>query len=99
MVPGPALTALFGGLLAALALDYLALALAHRLRLYAHPNVRSFHKMPTPAIGGLGIVLPVVAYLVWVALGGSSEAAAMAGAAALLAVIGLWDDIREQQGK
>jgi Fuc2NAc and GlcNAc transferase len=95
VVPGAALTALFAGLLAALVLDYLASAMAHRLQLYAHPNVRSFHEMPTPAIGGLGIVLPVVAYLAWLALGGAREAAALAGGGALLAAVGLWDDIRE----
>jgi len=95
VVSSAALIALFGGLVAALMLDFLAVALATRLQLYAHPNVRSFHESPTPAIGGVGIVLPVLGYLLWLALDGSSVALALAAGGAALGIVGLWDDIRE----
>jgi Fuc2NAc and GlcNAc transferase len=70
---------------------------ALRLGLLDVPNVRSSHREPRPRGGGVGIVLGVA-----VALAGASaasmtfrpEAWVLFGAAFLLAVLGLWDDVR-----
>ena len=70
---------------------------ARRLRLVDVPNDRSSHREPRPRGGGVGIVIGVA-----VALAGGAAAAVTMGsalavllaAAYLLALVGLWDDVR-----
>ena len=69
---------------------------ARRLRLVDVPNVRSSHREPRPRGGGVGIVIGV-----GVALAGASAAVTLGpslpvilGAAYLMALLGLWDDVR-----
>ncbi len=95
MVADVALILLGGGFAAALGLGLLLLAAPARLRIYAQPNARSFHEHPTPTSGGVIFVLPVVAYLWWLAPQGPPPVAAMAAGGTLLAAVGLWDDVRE----
>ncbi len=65
-----------------------------RFGLLAHPNERSSHAKPTPSGGGLGFVVPMVA---WFALAASDYAPALALAIAgtAVAALGLLDDIRD----
>ena len=80
----------------ALLLALLVRACGRRLGLAATPNARSSHEVATPAGGGIGIV---VALLGWFALawgsGAGPPAAALFVAGAVLAAIGLLDDLRE----
>lgn len=82
------------GVCSALVLVALAMSLARRLNLLARPNARSSHKEPTPAIGGVGIVVPTLAVLVIAALGGAVDAMILAIAGMCVAVVGLWDDLQ-----
>jgi UDP-N-acetylmuramyl pentapeptide phosphotransferase/UDP-N-acetylglucosamine-1-phosphate transferase len=67
----------------------------------AHPVDRSSHREPTPQGGGLGVILSTFA-VAWLAVGAGgglpqaalTQLSALTGAAALLLVIGLMDDIR-----
>ena len=95
MVSHAALILLAGGFAATLTLEWLTLLASRRLALLAHPNLRSFHEVPTPTGGGVAFVLPVLGYLLWVATLNVPAAAALAGAAAAVAAVGLWDDVRE----
>lgn len=95
MVADVALTLLAGGFAAALAIGWLQLAGPHGLRVYAHPNARSSHQQATLTAGGVTFVVPVVAYLGWLAANGSLVALTLAGGGVLLALVGLWDDVRE----
>ena len=51
---------------AGLALEWWVLRWAKRRELLAQVNERSSHQVPTPTMGGIVIVLVVVAYLLWV---------------------------------
>ncbi len=101
MVPTAALIALFAGFLSAVVLEVLIIRCAQRFRLYALPNARSFHDVPTPSMGGLAFVVPIVAYLaaVDVAHDGAGVALGLWPALTLVAVIGLWDDLSELSAK
>jgi len=60
-------------------------------RLADQPNERSLHSVPTPRIGGIGLVagaLPVAAFVAGDSLG------IVLGCAAVLALVSLWDDLR-----
>ena len=60
-------------------------------RLADHPNERSLHSVPTPRIGGIGVMagaLPVAAIVAGDSLG------IVLGCAAALALVSLWDDVR-----
>lgn len=92
MVPELPLILLGGGFAATFGIAAAMVAAPERLRIYAHPNVRSFHDRPTPTGGGLAFVLPITAYLVWLAALGAGSAGAIAAGGALLALIGLLDD-------
>ena len=61
--------------------------------LLAHPNARSSHSQPTPTMGGVAIVVLVLAYLAWVAGSQPQLAWSLFGALAALALVGLWDDL------
>ena len=77
-------------------LTALLVALAPRFELLAHPNARSSHQRATPTLGGIAIVLPLLALLlIQVVAGGDPPLAWLLGAAVLLALIGLLDDLRD----
>ena len=88
-------------LLAAIALSAgLILALRPLLVRYAlaRPNARSSHSKPTPQGGGIAVVVAALASL-WLGaalagLAGETQLAALTLAAAILALIGVVDDIR-----
>ena len=67
---------------------------APRLGLVAHPNSRSSHERPTPTGGGLAFVATVVAWLLFFA-DGFPPAPALAVAGVAVAVLGLFDDIKD----
>lgn len=95
MVPDVALTLLVGGFVLGSMLGWLMLHASRSSGLLAHPNARSLHAVPQPTGGGVAFVLPLVGYLAWLALQGSGVALALAGGGALLAAVGLWDDLRD----
>lgn len=70
---------------------------AEQLRLVDAPNHRSSHALPTPRGGGLGIVLAGVVSGGWLVLEQASANARLSVVlvlSLLIAVVGLWDDIR-----
>ena len=70
---------------------------ARRLRLLDVPNDRSSHREPRPRGGGVGIVIGVAAALAGAAAAAVTLGPALAvllGAAYLVALLGLWDDVR-----
>ncbi len=79
------------------ALTWALRGLARRRHLLDHPNERSAHTVPTPRLGGIGILLPF-----WAAAGGALVASgrgttaelAVAVGMAAMAVLGLVDDVR-----
>lgn len=73
--------------------------LAQRHHLLAHPNERSSHTVPTPRLGGIGIVvafmLTVLAYAWWQPAWATEHGAALSGlllGGLLMAGLGLIDD-------
>jgi UDP-N-acetylmuramyl pentapeptide phosphotransferase/UDP-N-acetylglucosamine-1-phosphate transferase len=61
----------------------------------ARPNARSSHKLPTPQGAGIAVIAAtLLVTIVWQAIGGLSFPLTLAGAALLIAVVGLVDDIR-----
>ena len=71
-----------------------ALLLARRFGVMAIPNARSAHSVPVASIGGLGFVIPTLAWLTWsAAMEGDPFALVLAGGAATLALVGLLDDL------
>lgn len=79
---------------AGLVLTGAALFLARRFGVMAIPNARSAHSVPVASIGGLGFVIPTLAWLAWsAAVGGDPVALVLAGGAAVLALVGLLDDL------
>ncbi|XOV82918.1 MAG: glycosyl transferase [bacterium] len=83
------LTALAAGIL----LLWGLLHLVSQPQLLAQPNARSSHSRPTPTMGGVVIVVLVLAYLAWVAGSQPLLAWRIFGALAALALVGLWDDL------
>ena len=70
--------------------------LARRRALLDHPNERSSHAVPRPRMGGIGIVLPVLAVGGWLVASGRANGAMLLPLAgtAVIAALGLWDDLR-----
>jgi len=95
VVPHVALMLLAGGFAASVLLLAGVLAGAQRLGVYDHPNERSFHDGPKVTGGGVAFVLPLLAYLGWVAAAGGGEALVLCAGGTALAAVGLLDDIRE----
>lgn len=56
---------LAGTAILSFALTGLAILVARRLRLFAHPVERSSHTIPTPQVGGVGICLTLLIFLVF----------------------------------
>lgn len=96
------------GLGAGLLLQWLVLLAARRAGVLATPNERSSHQVPTPAGGGLGIMLLVLGYVFYVALwdiipadnplmatGPSNLAWWWLLGIGALTVVGGWDDLYE----
>ena len=67
---------------------------AIRLGLLAEPNRRSSHTTPTPTAGGLGFVLPVVAFLILL-INDYSPALVLATAGVAIALVGFLDDVKD----
>ena len=85
---------LAAGFAAGLGLTGGALLLARRFGVMAIPNARSSHTAPVASIGGLGFVIPTLAWLCWFAAdAGDAFSLVLAGGAAAMALIGLLDDL------
>ncbi|MCZ6618145.1 MAG: glycosyl transferase [Gammaproteobacteria bacterium] len=93
--------ALFAGFLSAVVLQVPIIKCAKHFRLYALPNARSFHEVPTPSMGGLAFVIPIIAYLGVVDAVDASAGLALGmwSALTLVAAVGLWDDLLELSAK
>ncbi len=89
-----ALILLGAGFVATVVLEGLLVAFARRRGLLAVPNARSFHTVATPAIGGVGFALPILAFLAFQSLANPAPSGLLAGGA-VLALMGLVDDLRE----
>lgn len=77
--------------------------LAVKYHILDHPNERKAHTDPVPYLGGLGIIAAFVAamglgVLVRDAGGSYDKVAVILGGSAVLAVMGLWDDLRVVPG-
>ena len=95
MVPTATLALLVGGFIVTVVLEGVMLMFARRFEWFAHPNARSSHVIATPTLGGVAFVVPVLVYLAFVA---SYEIPVVGGlliATAIVAVVGLWDDLRD----
>ncbi len=95
MVSSAALIYLLVGFVGGLAVEFFIIRASVSIRLLAHPNERSFHTVPTPTAGGLAFVIPVLAFVALVAMERVLLAQGLFAGAALLALVSLWDDIRE----
>lgn len=90
------------GLAAALALTPLAMALARRVGALDHPDgQRKLHKAPVPLLGGVAVCVSLVAGLALCAGPPLARADGRLGfpwaaalSAALLCLVGCWDDVR-----
>ena len=89
-----AVYALIAAGLLSLVLVPLTMRLAKRWGAIDQPRARSLHELPTPRLGGLGILAGVVvATLIWLPWDGETQAI-LAGAL-LIAVVGALDDIHD----
>lgn len=79
---------------AAAAITALMRKLGPRWALLAVPNSRSAHQAPTPTGGGIGFVVPVLAWLA-LAVGNYPPALTLAIAGAAIATLGLLDDVKD----
>ena len=70
------------------------LAVAPKRGWLAEPNRRGFHARSTPTLGGLGLALPILAWLGWLATQ-EPRFAGLALAVGGVGLIGLIDDLRE----
>jgi glycosyltransferase WbpL len=85
-----------GAFASALVLTRAARDFARRRRLVDHPNERSSHAVPRPRLGGIGIMIPFlgIAAAVVAARGGGLRLASILAATAVVAALGLVDDVR-----
>jgi UDP-N-acetylmuramyl pentapeptide phosphotransferase/UDP-N-acetylglucosamine-1-phosphate transferase len=89
-LPGLALLAAIAFALSVV-ITYAAIRIARRYHLHAIPNERSSHTVPTPQVGGIGVALPVLAYLAYFAFR-SEEYAILLWIGLPYFAIGLLDD-------
>lgn len=78
----------------AAALARLLISFAWRRSILAIPNQRSSHTLPTPTLGGISIVVPVLAWAGF-RLGQDPMCWAVLGGGGMLAALGLFDDLRD----
>jgi len=83
-----------GAAVGAAALARLLIAFAWRRSILAMPNQRSSHILPTPTLGGVAIVVPVLALAAF-RLGEDPLCWAVFGGGGMLAVLGVFDDLRD----
>ena len=80
------------GVVVGLCVQWLVLRMVDQPQLLAHPNQRSSHLAPTPTMGGLMIVIIVLAYLL---VAGDWPLRVLSASLAAIAVVGLIDDVRD----
>jgi len=78
---------------AAVVIERLVLSVAVRRRWLVAPNDRSSHTVPTPGIGGIAVVVPVLAWAAWAASHGDPLGVVVLGGGGVLATLGLADDL------
>ena len=76
------------------ALAWLLIAFARWRSIFAMPNQRSSHNVPTPTLGGVAIAVPVFT-LAGLRLGEDPLCWAVLGGGGMLAALGLFDDLRD----
>ena len=81
------------GLGAGLLLEWIVLMIVRRPQLLAQPVARSSHTTPTPTMGGVAIVAVMLVYFAWLTTVDARLGLGFGLAAALLAGVGLWDDL------
>ena len=81
------------GLAAGLVLLFVVVQIVSRDHLLAVPDHRSSHTRPTPTMGGIAIVVVVLAYLVLLAESDPRLGWMLFATLAALALVGLWDDL------
>ena len=84
----------FTGLGAGLLLQWGVYLVVRRPHMLAVPNERSSHTQPTPTMGGVAVVLVVLAFLIYLASLEPRLAWGLFGALLSMGLIGLWDDLR-----
>lgn len=99
MVLEAGITLLLVGFLVTGVGELLVLKAAHTWQVYAHANERSSHVQPTPSIGGIAFVLPVLVLLGYLAAVGYGNLLGLACGCALVAAVSLWDDLAELSPK
>jgi Fuc2NAc and GlcNAc transferase len=67
---------------------------AEHFHLIEYPNFRSSHEYPTPSGGGIAIVIASLAAGVWLCRHCPAEYWLVLGLSAVIAGLGLWDDLR-----
>jgi len=77
-----------------LLLQWVVYFLVRQPHMLAAPNERSSHTQPTPTMGGVVIVVLVLAYLVYLAGLEPRLGWGLFGALTVMALVGLWDDLR-----
>ena len=84
----------FTALVVSVAIIPVMIRLAPRLGMVDLPDPRKVHTIPTPRVGGVGIVIgSLIPILLWVPL--DNAIVAYLFGALILLVFGLWDDSRE----
>ena len=87
-------TLIVGSVVLTLLLQALVLLAVNRRELLAEVNERSSHERPTPTMGGVSVVMIVMAYLIYLSVSGVVPAWQWAIALGLIAIVGLWDDLQ-----
>lgn len=95
MVPSIQVTVLLSSFVGSLLLLILTMRLAPRWNLLARANARSSHQSPTPSVGGVAIVLPVLIAVLVAAWSGDRVMLGLFLAGGWLAIVGFLDDLRE----
>ncbi len=80
-------------------LQWGVLRLVNRRELLAEVNERSSHTIPTPTMGGVVIVVVALAFLGWVQTELGALVGGLMAASALVAAVGLWDDLKNLNAK
>ncbi|MBV1904962.1 MAG: hypothetical protein KUG75_02705 [Pseudomonadales bacterium] len=73
--------------------EKLTLVYALKRGLLSQPNERSSHTQPTPSVGGIAVIVPVLLFCAYQAAG-DSVYVVLFFATLILAVVGIWDDLK-----